>query len=132
MVKDLQRPNKSCYKSLVCGQCASKSISMWSVVILADLPHIPRRMPVQCSSAYHSLFVVLLLCANQYMDVQSFHLCPVHITIGQNTSIECCCPMWLSQRSSIKKMYFSDFGENIYTKCLAFFFFTKFENTSKF
>ena len=36
----------------------AKRISKRNVVILADLPHIPCRMPVQCSSACHSLFAV--------------------------------------------------------------------------
>jgi hypothetical protein len=38
----------------------AKRISMRNIVILADLPHIPRRMPAQCISLYHSLFMVLL------------------------------------------------------------------------
>jgi hypothetical protein len=96
-------------------------ISERSVVILVELPHIPCRMPVQCSSVYHSLFVVLLWCADQHMDVQSFHLCPVQITVGRNTSTECYCRMWLWQQSGIKKkMYGSAFGEELYTKCLSF------------
>jgi hypothetical protein len=76
-------------------------------------------MPVQCSSLYHSLFVVLLLYAGQHMELHSFHLFPVQIPVGLNTSIECCCRMWLS--SIQKKTHASAFGEEIFTKYLSFF-----------
>jgi hypothetical protein len=111
--------------TLVCEHCASKIYQCG----LSDLPHIPRRMPVQCISLYHSLFVVLLWCADQHMHVQSFHLCPVQITVGLNTSIECCCQIWLSQQSKIKKnIYGSDFGEEFCTKCLLFILLLSFKN----
>ena len=101
---------------------AGKIVLMWSVVILADPPNVLCRMPVQCSSLYHSLFVVLLLYAGQHMHVQSFHLFPGPITVGLNTSIECCRRMWQSQLSSIKKKtYGFVFGKEFYTKCLVFF-----------
>ena len=70
----------------------AKGISKLKVVILADRPNIPCRMPTQCSSLYHSRFV---LYADQHMDLQSFRLCPVQITVGLNTSVECCFRMWL-------------------------------------
>jgi len=57
------------------------------------------------------------------MYVHSFHLCPVQITVGLNTSIDRYCQMCLTQPSSIKKIYGSDFGEEFYIKCLSFFFF---------
>jgi len=79
------------------------SITMRSVVILAALPNIPCRKPLHFISLYHSLFVVLLWSAGQHMHVQSFRLCPVQITGYLNASIECYCPVWLSQQSSIKE-----------------------------
>ena len=81
----------------------AKSITMRRVVILADPPHISQKMPVQCSLVCHSLFVVLLWCAVQHMHVQSFHLCPVQITVCLNTSIECYCRMWLSKQKQDQK-----------------------------
>ena len=106
----------------------AKSISVCSVVILADLPHIPHRIPVQSISLYHSLFVVLLWCTGQHMDVQSFHLCPVQITVCLNTSIECYSRMWLSKQNSIKKKkYVSSFGEELCAKCLSFFLVIEFK-----
>ena len=79
------------------------SVSMWTVVTLADLPNIPCRMPLECIWLYHSLFVVLLWSSDQHMQVHSFHLCSVQITGYLNTSIECYCRMWLSQQSSINE-----------------------------
>ena len=76
---------------------------MRSVIILADLPKVPCRMPVQCSSLYRSLFVVLLWISGQHMEFQSFHLVPVQITVCLNTSTECYCRMSLSQQSGIKE-----------------------------
>jgi len=55
----------------------SKGIAVRNVVILAVIPNVPCRMPVQCSSVYHRLFVVLLWCADQQGHVQSFHLVAV-------------------------------------------------------
>jgi hypothetical protein len=89
-----------------------------TVVILGYCPSIKCRMPLQCSLLYHKLFVVLLWCADQHMHVHSFHLCPMQITVGLNNSTVCYCRMW---QSGMNKIYGSDFGEGIYTKCLSFF-----------
>jgi hypothetical protein len=103
VIIEFQRRSKRCGYQQVCGHCTRINISVRSVVILADLPNIPSRMPEQCSSVYQSLFAVPLWCADRHMDLQSFHLCPVQITVGLNTSIEWCCRMWQPQQRSIKE-----------------------------
>jgi hypothetical protein len=40
----------------------STSVSMLSVVFLAEFPHIPCRMPVQCSSVYHWFCDAAVMC----------------------------------------------------------------------
>jgi len=60
------------------------------------------------------LNVVLLLYAGQHTDLQSLRLCPAQLTVGLNTSIECCCRMWLSQQSSIKENILVRFWRRVF------------------
>jgi hypothetical protein len=85
--------------------------------------------PAECQCSAARCVIVYLCCScdrfagcvEQEIDVLSFHLDTLQITVDLNTSIECYCRMWLSQQSSIKKkMYGSAFGEELYVKCLSF------------
>ena len=99
--------------------------------ILADLPHIPRGMPVsaaRCITAYCGASVIcrpahgspvlpFVPSANNCRSehIQRMLLSDVAVTAGQHQQI-----LWLR------------FGEEIYTKYFAFFFFTEAKNISKF
>ena len=99
----------------------TKYISVRGVVILAELPYISRRMPVECSSVYHRIFVVLLWSSGQHIDVHSFRSVPVQITVGLNTSIEFYCRMWLLQQSSIGEyVLFWFWGRSLYEMFIIF------------
>jgi hypothetical protein len=86
----------------------AKFISVRTVVILADLwPNFSAECQysaARCVTAYLCCSGDRSAgCAGQEIDVQSFHLVPVQITVSLNTPIECYCRMWLSQQSSNKE-----------------------------
>jgi hypothetical protein len=107
--------------TLICGHCASNKN------IIADWPtspNIPCRMPVQLRSVYHSLFVVLLCCAEQHMDVQSFTFVPSANNCRSEHIHRMLLPDVAVTTEQHQGKYIGLILVNLlYTKCLAFFLF---------
>ena len=63
MGSEFQRRKKVKFNHWSVDIAPAKSISMRSVVIVADIPDIPSRMPLQCSSLYHRFFGATVMCS---------------------------------------------------------------------